>query len=239
MGGETARERMRRFFKKRKTDRVFRAATSGVLSLAATAAFALYNGYFGVSERSVWHGSICLFYLLLCAIRGVVLSGAGRARRAGGSDRPRISRAVFLLSSCLLLLLDLLLILPVSLLVRLQRPVSMGIIPAIATAVYTTYKITAAVIGFARRSRGGFDPLADELQTIRLIDALVSVLSLQNTLITVNLPQKGDARSLLTLSAVSGAVIYLIILFVTVQMIVSGARAYRGRPPASHDKKRR
>ena len=47
-------------------------------------------------------------------------------------------------------LLDLALILPVSMMVVLDKPVSMELIPAISMAVYTTWKITIASIHVGR-----------------------------------------------------------------------------------------
>ena len=79
----------------------------------------------------------------------------------------------------LLLVLDLALILPVSMMVVLEKPVDLGLIPAIAMAAYTTWKVTAASlhIGRLRRNPGGNILLA-ELRTVNFIDALVAVLTL-------------------------------------------------------------
>lgn len=40
----------------------------------------------------------------------------------------------------LLLILNIALILPITLMIKLEKPTDMGLIPAIAMAVYTTYK---------------------------------------------------------------------------------------------------
>ena len=59
-----------------------------------------------------------------------------------------------------------------------------------------------------------------ELRTVNLIDALVSILTLQNTLIMVK--QKGE--DMLPVSAVSSAIIYVVILGVTIRMLFQGIR---------------
>ena len=46
-------------------DYIFQTLISAAASFGCTALFALYNGYLGLWHRSVWHGSICVFYLLL------------------------------------------------------------------------------------------------------------------------------------------------------------------------------
>ena len=66
------------------------------------------------------------------------------------------------------------------------------------------------------RKRRSHPVLIHELRTINLIDALVSILTLQNTLIMVN-TDPGRERSMLPLSAVSSAAIYLLILVITVR----------------------
>lgn len=59
-----------------------------------------------------------------------------------------------------------------------------------------------------------------ELRTVNLIDALVSILTLQNTLIMVK--QKGE--DMLLVSAGSSAIIYVVILGVTIRMLLKGIR---------------
>ena len=58
------------------------------------------------------------------------------------------------------------------------------------------------------------------LRTINFIDALVSILTLQNTLIMVNM--HGEGNQMLTLSAVTSAVIMLAVLVLSVAAIRKG-----------------
>ena len=102
---------------------------------------------------------------------------------------------------------------PIALMVRMERPVNMGLIPAIATAAYATWKITLASIRYRRRTRSA-DGFTAQLRTVGLVDALVSILTLQNTLIMVN--DAGDGRSMLTLAALSSTVIFLGIVAISV-----------------------
>ncbi len=105
-----------------------------------------------------------------------------------------------------LLILNLALIAPIALMVRMERPVNMGLIPAITTAAYATWKITLASVRYHRRSRSG-NGFTAQLRTVGLVDALVSVLTLQNTLIMVK--DEGGGRSMLTLAALSSAAIFV------------------------------
>lgn len=191
-------------------------------AVGCTALFALYNGYLGLCHASVWHGSIGIFYLLLMAIRGIVLFTEHRNRMRNEQEQDRCRRRTFLVSSFLLLALDLALILPIAMMVKLDKPVTMGLIPAIAMAAYTTWKITMASIHIRRqRRRSGGNLLVAELRTVNFIDALVAILTLQNTLIMVKGAESGK-NSMLPVSAASSAVVYVMIVVITIRMLRRG-----------------
>jgi len=182
-------------------------------SLAASAAFALYNGIAGLAYHAPWNGSICVYYLLLAGIRGYLLVNQRRLAGLLQSKARRPERWVCANAAGALLVLNLALIAPIALIVRMERPVNMGLIPAIATAAYATWKITLASIRYRRRSRSA-DGFTAQLRTVGLVDALVSVLTLQNTLIMVN--DAGDGRSMLILAACSSAVVFVGIVAISV-----------------------
>lgn len=203
---------------------VYQTLMSAAVSFGCTALFALYNGYLGLRHESTWHISISIFYLLLMIVRGIVLLTEKRNRTRLESEQNHCRRRTFLISSILLLMMDLALVLPISMMVVLDKPVSMGLIPAIAMATYTTWKITMACVHIGRqrhKSRGNI--LVTELRTVNFIDALVAILTLQNTLIMVE-RAKTEENVMLPLSAVSSAVIYVMIVFITVQMLRKGFR---------------
>ena len=203
---------------------LYQTLMSAAVSFGCTVLFALYNGYLGLWHRSVWHGSICVFYLLLMAIRGMVLLTEKRSQARSETERDRCRRRIFLVSSLFLLALDLALMLPIAMMVVLDRPVTMGLIPAIAMAAYTTWKITMASlhINWQRRRASG-NILIAELRTVNLIDALVAILTLQNTLIMVKRTDAGE-NSMLPVSAASSAVIYAAIVVITLRMLRRGLR---------------
>lgn len=216
------REKIKSFLEKQKNDYVFKTMTGSLLSLVVTVLFALYNGFLGIHQLSVWHGSICVFYLLLIAIRGMILMTEWNNRARSVSERANHRKKAFAVSSAMLMALNLALVLPIALMVRMEKPVNMGIIPAITMAAYTTYKVTMASVHIKKQKRMNHsNSLVTELRAINFIDALVSILTLQNTLIMVNQSDHSSGDMLL-LSAVSSAVIYAVIIFVTIYLIVTG-----------------
>lgn len=215
-------------------DYALRTLLSAGASSVCTALFAAYNGYLGVRHGSVWHGSIAGFYLLLTAVRGSILLTESRGRtRPAAQER---CRRTFLVSSALLLALDLALILPVSMMAVLERPVSMGLIPAITMATYTTWKITMASVHIGRQRRRGSGILVAELRTVNFIDALVAVLTLQNTLIMVE-GTAADGSAMLPLTAVSSGAIYAVIVAVTIRMLQKGLARTRQAEKANAPKR--
>ena len=116
-------------------------------------------------------------------------------------------------ASAFLLLLNASLVVPVSVMVVQQRPVNMTLIPAISMAAYTTFKIVMASMNL-RRMRKTPDSLVRILRTISFIDALVSILTLQNTLISVNSTEFD--RSMFVLTAATSAVIFIAIMVISV-----------------------
>lgn len=82
-------------------------------------------------------------------------------RKAQDAERNK----TFLAISFLLLILNISLIVPVSIMVRQQKPVNLTRIPAIAMAAYTTYKVIMASVNLRKR-RVSSDSLVWLLRTI-------------------------------------------------------------------------
>ncbi len=210
--------RVKQFFDRWKTDYDFKTVTAAIGSLFVTALFALYNGFLGVYHASLWHGSICVYYLVLVIIRGIIISSRNRIDRVRTPER--FMKRVYITSTALLLFLNVCLVVPVSLMVVRQKPVDLTLIPAIAMAAYTTYKVVMASVKLKKMKKSS-NSLVRLLQTISFIDALVSVLTLQNTLIMVN--TKDDGAEMLTLSAFTSAAIMLTVLALSVGTMIKGA----------------
>lgn len=119
-------------------------------------------------------------------------------------------------------MLDLSLTVPAAMMVLDRKPVQIGQIPAIGMAAYTTYKVVLAAIGLKRSKRT--ESLAEKaLRTIAFTDALVSVLTLQNTLIVVM--DGGMGGKMQILSACSSAALLALAVFAAVWNIVIGRRS--------------
>ena len=194
-------------------------------SLLITTVFALYNGFLGLANSSVWHGSICVYYILLVLVRGTVIFSESRIRRARLTDESasgRRSRAYIAAAVCMLAI-NLAMIGPIILMVKQEKPVNMTMIPAIAMATYTFYKLTMAAINLRTRKKS-VNCLVRLLRSINFIDALLSVAALQNTLIMVG--TKGDKLTLVPLTAVTSAAIWVIVVAISAIDLIYGIKKH-------------
>lgn len=212
----------KQLIEKWKTDYDFKTVASAFGSLAVTVIFALYNGFLGVYHASLWHGSICLYYLILIVLRWVLIAAGKKAVPA--CKREDSIKRVYLKASVLLLLLNASMIVPITLMIRLQKPVSLTLIPAISSAVYTTYKVTLASINLKKRKKAS-NSLLRLLRTINFIDALVSILTLQNTLIMIG--TKGAGTEMLPFTVVTSTIIWAALLILSVIAVIKGVIGLR------------
>lgn len=216
--------RGKELYDKWKTDYDFQTLFSAAGGLLSTVIYALYNGYLGAAHASLWHGTICVYYLVLAALRAVIVGTERRIATDRGSQRSRDRTQVA--ASALLLFLNVCLVVPLTLLVKQEKPVSMTLIPAIASAAYATYKITMASIHLSRRKTSA-NHLVKLLRTINFVDALVSILVLQNTLIMV--ASHDGISQMLTLTALTSGAIWLVILILSVASLIGAVRGWKER----------
>ncbi len=217
-------EQLKKIFRKWRSDYDFKTFTGASVSLAATLAFALYNGFLGLSLSSVWHGSICVYYIILLVLRASILSAEKRTAPEGDGDLHR--RRACVIASVWLLVLNIALIVPISILARQKNPENMTLIPALAMAAYTTYKITMASVNLKRRHTSA-NHLVRLLRYINFIDALVSIMTLQNTLIMLN--SKGADPNMLPFTILSNGIIMLVIILLSVSALVRNIRSLRAK----------
>ena len=146
------------------------------LSFPAGITFAVYNGFLGFYYSCVWNSSICIYYVLLSVVRGIIAAYSKKA------DENRCVKKIYLVTYIILFMMNISLIIPIAVMIKGDRPYNLGIIPAITMAVYTTYRIVMAVMNYSKSAKN--DNIQDrQLGTANLIDALVAVLTLQNTMI--------------------------------------------------------
>ena len=213
------------FYIRWRRDYDFRTFINSTASLLLTLVFALYNGFLGISHSSPWHGSICVYYILLVFLRFALLRAEKKAKETDErepEEGERLRLKTWLICSALLLLLNLCLIGPIALLVRQEKPVELTLVPAVAMAAYSFWKITLASINLVKRKKSA-NCLVRLLRSINFIDAIISIVTLQNTLIMVT--DTENKLTLLPFTAVTSGVMWLAIVALSVSSLIWGIRA--------------
>lgn len=205
------------FYQKWKTDFEFRTIANSLLSSVITVLFGLYNSVLGVRYGIIWNGCISIYYFLLTILRGVISYGAIKYGESDDKNR----NMVHLVSSLILIVLNVSLVVPITLMVLNRKSVSMTMIPAISMAAYTTYKVVMASANM-KRARHTKDILVKLLRNINFIDAVISILTIQNTLLVVK--ASADRQDMIVLAAISSAAGLGVIVFMTVWNIVQGRK---------------
>lgn len=150
-----------------------------VFSLLFTLIFSIFNRILGAINESLWHESISIYYFFLVIIKGILLLYFYNSKTKNNETK------VFILIKILLIILNIFLIIPIVLLILNKRIVEMTLIPSIAIALYVTIKTSVVITQYVKRKQED-SILMRELRTINLMDVTVSILTLTNTLISVN-----------------------------------------------------
>lgn len=208
----------------------FRTTAVALAASIINAAYVAVNGASAIIYGSVWYWAMTGYYFALMLVRAGVLYADRRVRRLtsvpnadGGlqntDDKRQTERGklkIYLGCGIALLVLEVALVAAVARLVTDEQHARTGMILSICLAAYSFYKLTLAIINMFRAKRYS-DPAVQCFRNINLVDALVSMLSLEVTLIATN----GGAMPWLT--AISGAVVSLFNIVVGVIMIVQAA----------------
>lgn len=200
-------------------DYYVKTAFSSATSLLAGFAFLVYNGILGIMYGSVWNISICIYYLILFSLKLYILLAVGKALKHPEYRSSSFRKKIFRVSFTILTLLDFVLIAPIIDMALGHRTYTFGLVPAIAMAAYTTYRVADSIFHY-RKARKSNNLFLLEIRTINIIDTLVAVLTLQNALI---IAMDGFDAGMQKLTLGTSVGILILIIGITV------ASYYRGR----------
>lgn len=210
--------------KKRRKDYFFRTLSSSAAAASINVLFVVYNAVLGIFYMRIWNISICVYYIFLAVIRTIIVNFM-RKSDINSPEQKKKRRKIFIKTHILLLIMNLSMAAPIYAMVTGNRAYGFGLIPAISTAAYTTYRAAAAFVNF-KRSRNSDNILVKEIYVINLADAMMAVLILQDTLITVgSTKQKNDDMTVF--SAVTSGVILGFILIISIYSFIKGIKKYK------------
>lgn len=204
-------------------DIYFRTILGTCLSLFLGICFVVYNAFAGIYYHSVWNGSISVYYGLLVVIKISFLYGEFSLVKKGLSqEETEFKRAkMFRLEGVLLLLVNIALICPITLLALSKKEVNLPVWVAIASACYTFYKMIVCTHSFIKTRRQ--DNLSIKgLKNLNLMGALVTLLSLENTMIITF--SEGEMEGMKILMIISSLIVMVLLLTLATLTFIKGKK---------------
>ena len=164
-------------------DYTFRTILTTLPTFLINIVYTVYNGVIGIANQSAWFITMAAYYSLLGIMRYCAVN---TERKISRMTDPKLIRkkelSVIRTDGILLLLLNLALSGVVLLTIAKGTAKTYSEIMVISIAAYTFYKITMAVINMVK-VRKMQSPILITIRNIGVADALVSMLTLQTTML--------------------------------------------------------
>lgn len=184
---------------------------SPFFSLTCNFVFAVGNFTVGFVQYSWWFITVGAFYTVLAVMRFLVLLVYPKA-----GDDPDTECFVKRMTGILLLVLSFCLIGVNTLSVVTEQGTKYHEIIMIAIATYAFAKITVSIIGLIK-TRQVFSPITTTLRNISFSDAVVSIYTLQRSMLVSFSGMDRDEIRLFNI--LTGTVVWIIVLFLGINLI--------------------
>ena len=183
-----------------------------LISVCFALFFCIYNGVVGFYKNVIWNIAIFTYYLLLLTIRMILYVREKKSKKEDEKDIKR-DKQIYISTSVIMFIMNLAMIFPAILLINHQKEVNLSLISAIAVAAYTTYKVTLAIIKFCKVQKQQ-NLIYKQVRMVNLFDAVMSILTLQNTLTIVT--SDGNNSDMYTLSIITTIAMLLTISIISI-----------------------
>ncbi|MBQ7919418.1 MAG: hypothetical protein IJ324_05710 [Lachnospiraceae bacterium] len=220
---------MIRFFKKVRqenkyvvryfSDTHLRINISLYISLAINTAYALLQFGMGLTHSSIWFYSLCVYYLLLAVMRFFLLK---HTRTHETAENSKLEWLIYRFCGVLLLLMNSTLGAMVFYMTWQGRTFRHHQITTIAMAAYTFFTLTKAIIQVVK-FRKYKSPVYSATKVVGLTSALVSMLTLENAMLTA-FSESGQETFILIMNGATGGVVTSTVLVIAIYMIVNSTK---------------
>ena len=189
-------------------------------SLAWNALYGLFQLWLGFYHHTFWFYSLGAYYICLGVMRFFL---ARHTTRYAPGERMRDELTKYRACGIVFLLMNLALALIVFFMVYWNRTFEHHMITAIALAAYTFTSMTVAIINFVKYRRYN-SPVFSAAKAISLAAALVSMLTLESTMLTTFSDGTMTAVEQKWMLGATGGAISVLIIATAVYMIVVGTK---------------
>lgn len=208
----------------------FRTTLATSFSLLLGIGFVCYNAYTGLRFHSVWNGSISIYYGFLVAIRVLFLiceTVLTRRSEIADNQKAELRAKMFRFEGILLILLNIALIAPVTILALSKKQVNLPMWVAIVNACYAFYKIIVCVYSFIKTRKNTALSIKG-IKNLNLTSAIITMLSLENTMILTFSESPSDMQLLMIFSALGAMIINLVIAIRTYLIGKNEVKNFKG-----------
>lgn len=180
--------------------------------------FALYNCILGIFTNSMWFLNVGAYYVILSTMRISVI-------RFSSKDRKN-EFFIMKFTGVMLFILALILCVTVYMTIKHEGATKHHEIVMITIALYAFTKLTLAIIGFIK-SKKSYIPSHKTLQSIAFTDSIVSIYSLQRSmLVTFQGMTKSD---IVLMNTLSGTGMCIIVICIGLNLIIGGNRMAKSK----------
>ena len=189
-------------------------------SLAWNALYGLFQLWLGFYHHTFWFYSLGAYYICLGVMRFFLLL---HTRRYAPGEKMQTELVKYRACGWVFLLMNLALALIIFFMVYWNRTFEHHMITAIAMAAYTFTAFTVAIVS-AVKYRKYRSPVYSAAKAISLAAALVSMLTLESTMLTTFGEETMTAATQKLMLGATGGVISILIVATAIYMIVTGTK---------------
>ena len=189
-------------------------------SLAWNALYGIFQLWLGFYHRTFWFCSLGAYYICLAVMRFFLVR---HTRRYAPGEKMQTELVKYRACGIVLLVMNLALALIIFFMVYWNRTFEHHMITAIAMAAYTFTALTTAIINVIRYRKYN-SPVYSASKVISLAAALVSVLTLESTMLTTFGDGTMTATAQKWMLGATGGVVSLLIVATAMYMIVVGTK---------------
>lgn len=202
-----------KFLNRYSNDYEYRFIVNTIVSFVLTILFALYNALIGFYYKTQFNISISIYYFLLVIIRIVAFIDERKERKYNQNYK-----SLNIVQTIIMFFMNISLFAPITIMVIGKKIVNYGTISAITIATFTTYKIVSTIVAYFKKKKYTIRNIK-MFKTIKLQEALLAILTLQNTLVmTFN---KGSFDSMKSLITISSFFIVGLMIFISVKTLIN------------------
>lgn len=210
------------------TERELRTRISLYGGTLINLAYAVFKFITGICFRSVWFGAAAVYYLVLCLIRFVLIRGDRNNGQIDGKEQRLLHDwRSYHYCGWLLLILNAAISGMVVQMIWQNRSYSYPGFIIYASAAYTFYRLTMAIIRTVQ-TRRGTNPVFAAAKAMDLCAALLVIFALQTAMFS-SFGMEMDAKTRGLMNLLTGSAVCLAVLCIAIYMLIHSAKILRAK----------